>query len=170
MICSSLIYLLLANKTGQNLRAVSLALLCVGCAMAAEAMLIEPWISQRESGRDFVRQTEADIAPTIPVVLYKINPDGDGIKYALYSNRPSEDLSFAHTPAELGGHPLPFVLVAFAKMENEVAMYAHRKSMQEITQGLMHRKNITSWLIGEQKQDIQPGQQLNGAPALGSGD
>lgn len=40
--------------------------------------------------------------------------------------------------------------------------------MKGINQGLMHQENISSWLIGEQKQDIQPEQLLTGAPALGS--
>ncbi|MBU4262545.1 MAG: glycosyltransferase family 39 protein [Proteobacteria bacterium] len=168
LVCSILIYVMV-GKTGQSLRAISLALLCVGSTMAAESMLVEPWISHRESGRDFIRQTEAEIGPTIPVVLYKIHPDGDGLKYALYSSRRSEALSFTDTPAELNSQPLPYVLIAFDKTINELAMPGQSKAMKVLAQGLVHRKKITSWLIGEKKQNIQPEQKLGGAPALDNG-
>lgn len=168
LICSILIYLMV-GKTGQSLRAVMLALLFVGSTMAAEAMLVEPWISHRESGRDFIRQTEAEIAPTTPVVLYKIHPDGDGVKYALYSSRRSEALFFADTPAELNSQPLPYVLIAFDKTKNELTIIGQSKAMNELAQGLMHRKKITSWQIGEKKQNIQPEQKLSGAPAPNNG-
>jgi len=74
------------------------------------------------------------------------------------------------TPQSLAAPPAFCADSLFAKVENELAMFAHGKSMKGISQGLMHQENISSWLIGEQKQDIQPGQQLTGAPALGSGD
>ena len=168
LLCAIFFYLLLTRKTVE-LRAAGLALLWVGSTMAAEAMLVEPWISHRESGRDFIRQTEAEIAPTTPVVLYKIHPDGDGVKYALYSSRRSEALSFADTPAELNSQPRPYVLIAFDKTKNELAMLGQSKAMKELAQGLMHQKKITSWLIGEKKQNIQPEQMPGGAPAPNNG-
>ncbi|MBU0909078.1 MAG: hypothetical protein KJ717_05880, partial [Proteobacteria bacterium] len=167
--CSILIYVLLTKKTGKNSQAFGLALLCVGCAMAAEAMLVEPWISYQESGRLFVRETEAKIDQTIPIVFYKISPDGDGIKYALHSSRRSETLSFTGDSAEINRLPLPFVLVSFAKSEQELTKFGNEKSMEEIAQGLLHKKIIKSWLIRDMKQDIPQGETLSGLPATVNG-
>ena len=167
--CSILLYVVLTSKTGKNLQALNLALLCVGTAMAAEAILIEPWISNQESGRLFVRETEAKIAQAIPVVLYKINPDGDGIKYALHSSRRSEALSFAENMAEINRLPLPFALIAFAKSEHELIKLGHEKSMKEIAQSLLHQDTIKSWLIRDKKQDITRDETLSGLPVKENG-
>ncbi|MCJ7601405.1 MAG: glycosyltransferase family 39 protein, partial [Desulfobulbaceae bacterium] len=168
-VCSLLLYVVLTSKTGRNLLAMRLALLCVGSAMAAEAMLVEPWISNQESGRLFVRQTEAKIDQAIPVVLYKINPDGDGIKYALYSSRRSEALSFVGSIAEINRLPPPFALIAFARSEPELTMLGHETSMKEIAQGLLHKDKIKSWLIRDKKQDITRDERLSGLPVKEKG-
>lgn len=167
--CSILVYVALNGKPEKKFQALGLAMLCVGCTMAAEAMLIEPWISYQESGRLFVRETEAKIDPAIPVVLYKINPDGDGIKYALHSSRHSEAFSFAGNIAEINRLPLPFALIAFANSEQELAKLGHETSMKEIALGLLHQDKIKSWLIRDKRQNIPQGETLSGLPVKEKG-
>ena len=162
--CSLFVYELLSREATRNIRLPGLAMLCAGCIMAAEAMMIEPWISQQESGRVFVRDTEGMIEKGIPVVLYKINPDGDGIKYALHSSRPSEKLFFVNSLKEINKIPSPFLLIAFNKAENELAMLDHGKSIQKIAQGLLHQDEITSWLFTDKKQGMPWVKGLTGLP------
>lgn len=149
---SILIFVLIGRKTRHDFLPLGLALLCVASAMSAESILIEPWLSQQESGRQFVKATEATIERDIPVVLWQINPDGDGIKYALFSNRRSEELFFASSAAQIREIPLPFLLVAFEKSENEVLNLSRRQSMREISRGMLHKEMIISWLVQDNRQ------------------
>ncbi|MBI5558446.1 MAG: glycosyltransferase family 39 protein [Deltaproteobacteria bacterium] len=150
-------FILIHRKAGQNFLFLSLALLCIVSAMTAEGMLVEPWISHQESGRQFVRETEAKVENNIPIVFYKIDSDGDGIKYALYSHRRSESLSFTESPTGLAGIALPFVLVAFENAKNELSFLDHGKTAKELSQGLLHNSRIRSWLI----EDSGPGRHEN---------
>ncbi len=151
-ICSLFFFFSLRGIAGKEIRLLGLAAAGIGSIMAAEAMLIEPWISHRESGRLFVTETEKKYQHNVPVILYKINPDGDGIKYALNSERRSDELHFAADVKELNKQAPPFILVAFNKKENDLAGLNSDHFKEKITEGLLHGEPITSWFITQNRQ------------------
>jgi 4-amino-4-deoxy-L-arabinose transferase-like glycosyltransferase len=153
---SLLLFVLAVRKTANDFRPLGLALLCVAAAMTAEALLVEPWLSRQESGRRFVETTEATIEKDLPVVLYRINPDGDGVKYALFSSRRSEELFFVDNAARMENITRPFLLVASEKSAHEVINPGSRLSMREISRGLLHKEMIISWLVQDNRQGGSP--------------
>ncbi len=115
--------------------------------LSGAQLALEPGLSAVESGRAFVNQAESAVDEDMPVVLYGIDDDRDGVKYALYSSRPSAKLIFANSRAELAELSAPFLLVTKKKKIEELRHYLANKKNCFITQGLIHKKAVLAFKI-----------------------
>lgn len=104
----------------KEMRIVALSALMLVTGLSGTNLLVWPAISQKASGRAFVEASEAGAAPDMPVVIYKIYHDGDGLKYALYSSRNPSDIRFISQPDELRNIPRPCLLIAYQKDSEEL--------------------------------------------------
>ena len=86
-----------------------LHLLFVGL-IGVELMVI-PAVSRRASGKAFVKAAESQVNPRLPVVVYGIRPDGDGVKYALHSNRKPSSIRFVNTMYALASIAPPYLFI-----------------------------------------------------------
>jgi 4-amino-4-deoxy-L-arabinose transferase-like glycosyltransferase len=91
---------------------VALISLLLATGLSGANLLIIPQLSHEASGRQFTELAEAAVDPKIPAVLYRIKPDGDGIKYALYSKRRPASLCFVATESALKALPAPYLLIS----------------------------------------------------------
>ncbi|MBW2022536.1 MAG: glycosyltransferase family 39 protein [Deltaproteobacteria bacterium] len=122
---------------------------CSWAILSGITLLVFPIISHRESGRSFVENVEAKIPENIPIILFKIKQDGDGIKYALHSNRPSSALKFIFRTKELAFCSRPCLLVAYKKDVEQLLAVGNSKKVKLLGEGLIHHKPVVAYLLGE---------------------
>jgi len=123
----------------------------VAAGLFINAMFIEPGISRQESGRGFMEETERIIPSDMPMVIYRINPDGDGLKLALYSRRSPESLVFVRSDAALGKLPFAdFVLITYEKRRSGAEKILSQSSMKTVARGLVHRKKVVAIMCSPQ--------------------
>ena len=87
-------WLMVGIKTRNGLRVVGLLLLFLAAGLSGANLMVTLWLSRNASGKSFVLAAESKVADYIPVALYGIASDGDGVKYALHSARKPEALQF----------------------------------------------------------------------------
>ena len=116
--------------------------------LSSISLLVYPVISQRESGKSFVKKVEARVTSQTPVVLFKIKRDGDGVKYALYSKRSPSSLKFISSIDGLAFFNKPCLLVTYQKDVQEL-LKSHKWKMVPIAQGLIHHKPVVAYLLEE---------------------
>jgi len=105
-------WMILKRTAATGPRMVGLITLLLAAGLSGVNLLVIPQLSHRASGRQFTQAAEAAVDPLIPAVLYRIDPDGDGIKYALYSKRSPSSLRFVETAAALKAIAPPYLLIA----------------------------------------------------------
>ncbi len=120
----------------------------VASGLIINSVLVEPGISHEESGRDFIEKAERLIPSDMPIVIYRINPDGDGLKLALYSRKRSDALEFVRSPEILQkmGH-CRFMLITYEKKKAEVEELLSGNSLKVISRGLVHKKGVVAVLV-----------------------
>jgi 4-amino-4-deoxy-L-arabinose transferase-like glycosyltransferase len=106
------IWMILKRRVEKGPRMVGLITLFLAAGLSGVNLLVIPQLSHRASGRQFTEAAEATVDPNIPVVLYRIGADGDGIKYALYSKRRPSALHFVKTKTALKVIPPPYLLIS----------------------------------------------------------
>ncbi|RUM92699.1 MAG: hypothetical protein DSZ23_00630, partial [Thermodesulfatator sp.] len=84
-------------------------------ATSSVCLITEPALSRKNNALEFVSCTEKDLAPQAKVVLFRIRPDKNGIKYALFSKAYPDRLIFISRPEELVDISPPFMLATFEK-------------------------------------------------------
>jgi len=127
------------------------ALLALGLAtglMGFQA-LWEPGLSVKESGRSFVEAVEFRAALELPVLLYGISADGDGIKFALYSRRPPGSLRFVSSAGDPESSPKPAILVFFEKDRPGLTRVLSSCPWTELAAGFLHSRPVTALLMEE---------------------
>lgn len=102
----------LSRRIEGGSRLVGLIALFLATGLSGANLMVIPHLSRMASGRDFTKLAEARVDPNIPVVLHRINPDGNGIKYALYSKQRPSALRFIETETELKDMPAPYLLIS----------------------------------------------------------
>jgi 4-amino-4-deoxy-L-arabinose transferase-like glycosyltransferase len=105
-------WMILNKYISTGSRMVGLIALFLAAGLSGVNLLVIPQLSHRASGRQFTQAAEAGVDSKIPVVLYRIDPDGDGIKYALYSKRSPSALRFVDSEAALKGIAPPYLLIS----------------------------------------------------------
>lgn len=107
--CSLLVYI--QKKLTSAARLIALFLLVLATGLSGVNMLVTPESSRRSSGRQFVQAAEANLFPAMKIVVWGINPDGDGVKLAFYSAAKPESLLFVPATDNLKNIPRPFLLI-----------------------------------------------------------
>ena len=90
---------------------IALIFLILATALSGVNLFITPEVSRKASGHSFVKAAEATIPQNMKIVIYKINQDGDGVKYAFYSSRKPTSLQFITTPNKLRTLTPPYLLI-----------------------------------------------------------
>ncbi len=131
--------------------AVSITAAIMSTGLVLYSLFMEPGISAAESGRCFMQEVGTSTPPDVPVVIYRIRPDGNGIKLALYSDRGTGRLQFARTPAELRQvDSNDLVVITY---ENRVKELSHiiRGNMRAVATGTVHRKKVIALHIHKEQ-------------------
>jgi 4-amino-4-deoxy-L-arabinose transferase-like glycosyltransferase len=132
----------------KDFRTVALTGLVLATGLSGAALVVEPAISRQESGRLFVEAAESMIENDVPVVLFKIHPDKNGVKYALYSRRIPEELHFCLSPEDLEQVEKPFMLVGYGCDFKRLGDFLKRNNALLLTKGLIHRREMVAYQCG----------------------
>ena len=125
-----------------RLVSVTCFLVSVVIVTAGVSLVIQPGISKRESGRRFVLDTEAKVKAG-SVFLVKIRPDGDGLKYSLYSRYYPNRIHFLSSIEKVCDVPETGLLILYAKdlvryKKNNMCL----KRFSVISKGYIHGKEV----------------------------
>lgn len=131
----------------QDFRTVALTGLVLATGLSGAALVVEPALSRQESGRLFVEAAESMIENDVPVVLYKIHPDKNGVKYALYSRRIPEELHFCSSLKDLEQIEKPFMLVSYGRNLKGLGDFIKRNNAQLLTRGSIHRREMVAYRV-----------------------
>ena len=115
------------------------------------AVAVEPVMASRESGRRFMEQVERQNRNNYPVLVYGINPDGDGLKLSFYSNT---RLHFFRNPEDLKGASRPAIVILYKKRIKELEKIRKNVQTRQIASGLVHRKEIIALELKSDKRSI----------------
>ena len=131
----------------KDFRTVALTGLVLATGLSGAALVVEPALSRQESGRLFVEAAESMIENDVPVVLYKIHPDKNGVKYALYSRRIPEELHFYSSLENLEQVKKPFMLVSYGRNFKGLRDFLKRNNARLLTKGLIHRREMVAYSV-----------------------
>jgi hypothetical protein len=124
------------------------AVLVMLTGLWANDLFVAPALSEVESGRRFVNNVESRVGEGTRIVFYRVNMDGDAVKYAFYSKRASKDLLFARSVDELNRVSLPFVVIASGRAGRikEFVLFLEEHDAACVGRGLIHQKEYTAWI------------------------
>lgn len=145
----------------QDLRAVALTGLVLTTGLSGAMLVVEPALSRQESGRLFVKAAESMIKNDVPIVLYKIHPDRNGVKYALYSRRIPEELHFCSSLKDLEQIEKPFMLVSYGRDLKRLEDFLNRNNARLLTKGLIHRREMVAYSVKPKSFVTSRRQQFN---------
>ena len=115
------------------------------------AVAVEPVMASRESGRRFMEEVERQNRNNYPVLVYRINPDGDGLKLAFYSNT---RLHFYKRPEDLKKTSRPAIVILYKKRLKELEKIRENVHTRQIASGLVHRKEVIALELKSDKRSI----------------
>ena len=140
---------IIKGRVQRGARTVGMAALLLAAGLSGVNLLIIPQLSRKASGREFTIAAEADVDPRIPAVLYRIDPDGDGIKYALYSRRSPAALRFVDTDADLKLMPPPFLLIARDTGKGPtMASLLPGRTLEPVARGSIRSHRFSAYRVG----------------------
>ena len=131
----------------RDFRMVILTGLVLATGLSGAALVVEPALSRQESGRLFVEAAESMIENDVPIVLYKIHPDRNGVKYALYSRRVPEELHFCSSPEDLEQVKKPFMLVGRGRNLKGFGVFLKKNRARKLIKGLIHRREMVAYSV-----------------------
>ncbi len=108
---------------------------------------LEPGISKKESGRQFVMESEGSVNAAAGVFLFRFKPDGEGLKYALYSRFSSGEITFFKNEDMLKSLPKGAMLVVYEKDKRKVLKVLESRKYKIISKGYIHAKKVLSIFI-----------------------
>ncbi len=115
---------------------------------AGTTLVAEPGLSFKESGRAFVAATEAvkGVSPS-GVYLFRLKPDGDGLKYSLYSRYYPGKIHFLRKGNELKKFPPRSIVVLYKRDLNLFLKRFPDTNYIIISEGFIHKKKVVSLLV-----------------------
>lgn len=125
----------------------ALMALALATGLSGANLLAEPVISKMESGRSFVEASENLTDSNVPVALYGIHYDREGVKYALYSSRRPETLHFISRIDEARKLPRPCLLIAYKKDLTKLKTVLKLCKFQPLAQGFIHSRPVVAYLL-----------------------
>jgi 4-amino-4-deoxy-L-arabinose transferase-like glycosyltransferase len=131
----------------QDFPTVALTGLVLATGLSGAALVVEPALSRQESGRLFVEAAESMIENDLPIVLYKIHPDRNGVKYALYSRCIPEELHFCSSPEDLEQVKKSYMLVSYGRDFQRLGDFLKRNNARLLIKGLIHRREMVAYSV-----------------------
>ena len=132
--------LLIVSKTAEpNFYSTASVLHLLFVGLVGANLLVAPTISREASGQSFVKLAESKVDPSLPLVVYGIRPDGDGVKFALHSERKPASIRFVDTEDAQALSDTPYLLIANAREISEL-----RKRLPESRWSLIGDGSIRS--------------------------
>jgi 4-amino-4-deoxy-L-arabinose transferase-like glycosyltransferase len=129
---------------------VGAVLLLLFTALVGVNLLVTPALSRRASGRAFVQAAEARVDPRLPVVLYGIGRDGDGVKYALHSSRRPSSLRFVNNADALATMTPPFLFVMEARGQGGLPAPLASKRCHLVAKGHLRSHHLVAYRVDRQ--------------------
>lgn len=145
------VYLSLAiflfRRIGEEMVGFCMLFFIMAGGLTVDSLFIEPGLSKVESGKHFAIQTEQKVNDSDQILFYKVNRDGNPIKYALYSKRESGSFSFVDTLNEIEELERPYILISRKKSFEQEPMksFLKKKGAVHVETGLIHRKKYQAW-------------------------
>ncbi len=143
----------ISKLAAKELRLAVLASWLLVCGLSGYGLIFEPAISRAESGKELAAKAEHGLDKTTPIIIYGIRQDGDGVKYALYSQRPSSELKFI--PRLVGDYeglkyilPARFMLVGYEK--DILSLEKATKGIfyfDAVSKGTIHRRECLAAMV-----------------------
>ncbi len=141
-------------------RATCLTALTASLLLILNAVVLDPFLSRRESGRGFMETVYQKIPDNFNVLIYDINPDGDGLKLALYWPGKQTRLVFSRKLPACQEHQEPFVLISMKTRLKAIENLLPNTAYREVAVGLLHRKAVAALIINCQQdtgKSVRPG-------------
>ncbi len=123
-----------------------LSLFMVG--LTGSNLMVIPAFSRKASGRTFIETVESKFDSNLPLVIYNIKPDGDGVKFALYSKRKPSSIRFVKTLEELNLITKPCLLIS--RFDNKIGFkdLISGKNCNKLSEGRIYSKKFVACLLG----------------------
>jgi 4-amino-4-deoxy-L-arabinose transferase-like glycosyltransferase len=131
----------------KDFHTVALTGLVLATGLSGTALVVEPALSWQESGRFFVETAESMVENDVPIVLYKIHPDRNGVKYALYSRRIPEELYFCSSLEDLEQLEKPYMLVSYGRDLKRLGDFLKKSKARLLTKDLIHRREMVAYSV-----------------------
>ncbi|RLC22508.1 MAG: hypothetical protein DRH56_08575 [Deltaproteobacteria bacterium] len=147
-VCSG--WLAIRNRTAGKFRVVALTALMLATGLSAFDFFARPIVSKRASGRAFVKTSESQVGPDVPVAIFGLGRDRDGVKYALYSHRRGKDIRFISRIENIKELPVPCLLITYEKHLSRIRAVAGLKNLRVLTRGAIRSRKTVSCLIAGQ--------------------
>ncbi len=133
--------------SGGRQRLFAYSCLLSATILSGASLFLEPALSARESGKNFVLRVERAIPGDLPIVFFRIHEDGDAIKYILYSDRKAKDFRFTGSVDRLSKYEPPFILILYSRDRNRLLPLLHHLRTNRIGTGLIHGKEMEAYLL-----------------------
>ena len=112
--------------------------------VAGLIVTLEPGISKKESGRQFVQETERIVKAPVGVFLFRFKPDGEGLKYTFYSRFSPGKITFFRKEGRVETLPKGAILVVYEKDMKRVLKRLENRKYNIISAGYIHQKKVSS--------------------------
>jgi len=111
------------------------------------AITLEPQVSRRESGRQFVQETEKAVKSAFGVYLFKLKPDGEGLKYCLFSRYYPEKITFFKDESRVRTLPEGAIMVVYERDMKRILKDLGKRKYKIISKGYIHNRKVYSLLL-----------------------
>lgn len=142
------LWLLVRTRIKEKYSLIGSILLLLIVGLSGSNLMVVPAFSRMASGRAFVEAAESKVDSKLPVVIYGINPDGDGVKYALYTNRKPSAISFVNTTKELNLVAKPCLLISRLDDKTGLKSFLTGKNCDKMAEGKIYSKQFVACLLG----------------------
>ena len=111
------------------------------------AITLEPQVSRRESGRQFVQETERAVKSALGVYLFRLKPDGEGLKYCLFSRYYPEKITFFRDESRVRTLPEGAIMVVYERDMKRISKDLKKRKYKIISEGYIHNRKVYSLLF-----------------------
>jgi 4-amino-4-deoxy-L-arabinose transferase-like glycosyltransferase len=138
---------LVTRRLDTQWHTVGAVLLLLFTGLVGVNLLVTPPLSHRASGQDFVTTTESRVDPLLPVVVYGIAPDGDGVKYALHSSRRPSSIRFVNSEEALASIAPPYLFVMEIRGDSGLPRPLSPKSCHLVADGYLRSHHLAAYRV-----------------------
>jgi len=140
-------WVFLQKRPDKPLRTVGLLVFFLAAGFSAADLAALPAASRKASGKSFVETVESRVSPSLPVLLWGVGSDGDGIKYALHTNQKPSALHFEDTFDAPPNLSPPYLLICRLKHENRIQDMLSPLSLTPVAQGAIRSHTFGAYRV-----------------------